>query len=154
MNNFSLDKLMKGLPVAEVTCDSIIAEVSAQLVLKRAESKMTQEDFAKHLGFSQSTLSKYENGIENLTVKKLAELLSKLNLSAELVCRHQENQSYQPRETVELDCRDHGNSVHKPEGTIVPTLYSSSKLKDFGVEIEMGGIDEHGKELWMCLKAS
>jgi transcriptional regulator with XRE-family HTH domain len=140
---------MKGLPVEDVIYNSIIAEISAQLVLKRVKLKMTQEEFAKHLDFSQSTLSKYENGIENLTVKKLAELLSKLNLSAELVCRHQEDhQAYQPR---------HADVPHtyllRSEETIVPQLpLPRSKLERFGIEID-GGVDDCGKELWVYLKA-
>jgi transcriptional regulator with XRE-family HTH domain len=134
MTNLSLDQLMKGQPVKDVTYHSIIAEVSAYLALKRAKSKMTQEEFAKHLDISQSMLSKYENGTENLTVKTMAELLSKLNLSADLVCRHQDNQEYQPRETSGFECKDHGNgSLLRQQEPITMLSLDSPELRKFKI---------------------
>ena len=82
----TIEQILEGYPLAEVIQNEIISEVSAQLMIKRFELKMNQEEFANRLGISQSSLSKYENGTKNLTAKKIGEILGKLELTVKLQC--------------------------------------------------------------------
>lgn len=88
----SLNQMMQDIPLADIIKNNILSEISTQLIMKRMDSGMNQEEFAKSMGISQSMLSKYENGTENLTAKTIAEILSKLNVTADLLCK--------PRATV------------------------------------------------------
>ena len=82
----SEEEILKGIPLADVIKNKIISEVSTQLMSRRLDLDMTQEQFAKHINISQSLLSKYENGTENLTAKSIGDILGKLRLSVELKC--------------------------------------------------------------------
>ncbi|MDR2572676.1 MAG: helix-turn-helix domain-containing protein [Oscillospiraceae bacterium] len=82
----SEEDILKGIPLADVIKNNIISEVSTQLMSKRLDLRMTQDEFAKHIGISQSLLSKYENGTENLTAKSIGDILGRLGLTVELKC--------------------------------------------------------------------
>jgi len=82
-----IGQIMRDYPIDEAISDGIISEVSAQLLLRRIDDGLTQAQLADSMGITQPTLSKYENGTENLTAKTIGEILCKLGLTAKLVCR-------------------------------------------------------------------
>jgi len=85
-NIVSEEEILKSIPLADVIKNKIISEVSTQLMSRRLDMAMTQEQFASHINISQSLLSKYENGTENLTAKSIGDILGKLSLSVDIRC--------------------------------------------------------------------
>lgn len=64
----------------EVMYVSLQASISAEITMKRLELGMNQKQFAKHMGVSQTIISRWENGDANFTLKSLVDIASKLNI--------------------------------------------------------------------------
>lgn len=69
------------LSVADINASKYLGKISAAIVKKRIELNMTQKEFASHMSVSQGMVSKWESGDCNFTVKTLAEIAEKLDLS-------------------------------------------------------------------------
>jgi len=50
---------------------------------ERTKRKLTQEQFAKHIGVKRSTVACYENGINTPSFKRVIAILEKLKVSFE-----------------------------------------------------------------------
>lgn len=83
-NVVDLDELFQlfddKLTLADINASKYLGKISAAIVQKRIELKMTQKEFAGYVDVSQSMVSKWESGDYNFTVKGLAELAEKLNM--------------------------------------------------------------------------
>lgn len=83
-NVVGLDELFQlfddKLTLADINASKYLGKISAAIVQKRIELKMTQKEFAGYVDVSQSMVSKWESGDYNFTVKGLAELAEKLNM--------------------------------------------------------------------------
>lgn len=53
----------------------------------RIELGLSQDDFAKKLGTTQSRISDYENGKARITLEKLNEFCNKANLTVEIIVK-------------------------------------------------------------------
>lgn len=64
----------------DVVFAKLSAEVSTLLSKERIKRQLTQEEFAALLGVKQSQISKWEHGTDNLSLKTISRLASKLDL--------------------------------------------------------------------------
>ena len=101
----------------EVKAEKIKAAISIEIVEKRKEMKMTQTEFAKHLGVSQAMISKWENGDCNFSLSTICEICDMLLLdlkfeiersdSYETVSEPKRNEQWQSLQPL---------SIKKPDG--------------------------------------
>lgn len=66
--------------LADINASKYLGKISAAIVQRRIDLKMTQKEFAEYVDVSQSMVSKWESSDYNFTVKGLAELAEKLNM--------------------------------------------------------------------------
>lgn len=64
----------------DVYATALMARVAMSIADKRYTMKMTQKEFAKKIGISQSMVSKCESGECNFTLQALARVFAKLEL--------------------------------------------------------------------------
>lgn len=79
-----LDAAFDELGNDEKMASNVLSDVALLISEKRISEGMSQKDFAEKLGISQGLLSRYENGSENLSVKKLSEIFCKLDIEPKL----------------------------------------------------------------------
>lgn len=65
--------------------DRLMAEISTAIIKKRTASGLTQEEFARSLGVSQSMISKYESGSYNFSIATLIPILNALHMRLSIV---------------------------------------------------------------------
>lgn len=84
MSETSLSNLIESLTEYADTEELLFAWVNADItnaiIKKRSEMELSQAEFAKFLGISQSAVSKIESNNENFTIKRLIHLAQKLTL--------------------------------------------------------------------------
>lgn len=78
--NELLQLFENDISFADVTAAKYLGKISAAIVKRRTELKMTQKEFAHYLDVSQGMVSRWEGGDYNFTVKGLAEIAEKLGL--------------------------------------------------------------------------
>lgn len=61
--------------------ENFIKKVSSELKIIRIENGDKQEDLALKSGVATSTISRYENGDENLNIDKIAQIIEPYNIS-------------------------------------------------------------------------
>ncbi len=59
--------------------------ISHTILLARKRLKIKQKDLAKRVGISQTTLSKLENGNENINMKTLYKIMRELQLTVDVI---------------------------------------------------------------------
>ncbi|MBQ4219280.1 MAG: helix-turn-helix transcriptional regulator [Butyrivibrio sp.] len=69
-----------GLTEAEVKTAIELAKISARIERCRLDLGMTQQEFAKYIGVTQSMVSKWEGREYNFTIRTLNEICEKVNL--------------------------------------------------------------------------
>lgn len=83
-NVVGLDELFQlfedKITLADINASKYLGKISAAIVQRRIELKMTQKEFATYVDVSQGMVSKWESGDYNFTVKGLTELAEKLNM--------------------------------------------------------------------------
>lgn len=84
-----------------ISCSDIISakclsHISSSIVAKRISLNLSQQEFANKLGVSQSMVSKWEGEDYNFSIKTLADIAAKLNmsLSVSLLDDYEENEQY------------------------------------------------------------
>lgn len=78
------------------TFNVLCAKVSANILKKRIQSGKTQKEFAKYMGVSQGMVSKWESGNYNFTIKAIAEIFDKLNISCKFDVISDSAKAYKP----------------------------------------------------------
>lgn len=106
------------IPSAQKQEAILKGKLAAIIFNKRMELNMTQTEFAKHLGVSQSLVSKWEDGEYNFTVEKISEVATKLGISLDITAENANN-SVRPSKQ-EVFAESYSNSK-----------YSSSKRNHF-----------------------
>lgn len=66
--------LVDSVSESELQAEKHIAQIAAELQLRRKSRGWTQKELADRLGVSQSMVSRWENGEENFTVVTLTKL--------------------------------------------------------------------------------
>ena len=74
-----------GLTAADKAESDMKAEISVCIHEKRLNMNMTQKEFAKFAGVSQTMVSKWESGEYNFTIGNLSRLMTTLGLKIEIV---------------------------------------------------------------------
>lgn len=72
--------LFPELSAAEKKTDYILADIAVKIREKRKTMQMSQKEFAKFLGVSQSMVSKWEGAEYNFSIEKLVDLFTRLDI--------------------------------------------------------------------------
>lgn len=72
------------LSPADVLSSKLMAQVSAAFTRERLKLHLTQSEFAKHIGVTQSQISRWEHGDYNFSLEKIADIAAKLNLDVNI----------------------------------------------------------------------
>lgn len=87
----NLETLIKAMAEQLSNSDIIsakqLAKISAIITKKRLDLKMNQTQFAKHIGVSQSMVSKWESEEYNFTIGALAKICDKLDLELDVTIK-------------------------------------------------------------------
>lgn len=75
-----LDLFEDSISPADVLASKMMSQISAAITKERLKLSMNQQDFASHIGATQSLVSRWEHGDYNFSIRKIAEIASKLNL--------------------------------------------------------------------------
>jgi len=78
ISNELQDLFAQYLKDSDILAATALAKISATITKKRVALNMNQTAFAKHMGVSQSMVSKWESGNYNFTIETIAEICSKL----------------------------------------------------------------------------
>ena len=73
-----------SLDVSDIIEAKLMSETALAITKERLRLKMSQTQFAKHLGVQQSMISRWEQGDYNFTIKKIAEIAAKLNIDVNI----------------------------------------------------------------------
>ncbi len=68
------------LSPADVLSSKLRAQVSTAFTRERLKLHMTQSEFARHIGVTQSQISRWEHGDYNFSLEKISDIAAKLNL--------------------------------------------------------------------------
>lgn len=79
-----LSALTEDLSEEDIVYASVLSDIANAITRERIRRNLTQSEFAALLGVSQAQVSKWENEDTNFTIRKLAEISTKLDL--ELSC--------------------------------------------------------------------
>lgn len=59
---------------ADVLTSKMMAQISNAITRERIKMRLTQKDFANHIGVTQALVSRWEHGDYNFSIKKLLKL--------------------------------------------------------------------------------
>jgi len=85
--------MAEQLNLSDLIAAEQLAKISAKIVKCRLKMDMSQKEFAKFMGVSQSMVSKWESDDYNFSVESLARICEKLNLDLEINLRDQNSQT-------------------------------------------------------------
>ena len=80
--------LIAGIPQEQLISERILAVIGAKIDLKRLEMEMDQKAFAKYMGVTQRTVSRWESGNYNFTISNLASICQKMNMDLDVIVEH------------------------------------------------------------------
>lgn len=72
--------LGEGIPETQLALAMLQGAISAEISMRRQALGMNQQQFAEHMGVTQSMVSKWESGEANFTLKTLVEIAVKLGI--------------------------------------------------------------------------
>lgn len=75
-----LESLTNDADPEALYISAVQAMLSAQIAVRRVEAGLSQVEFAKLMGVTQSQISRWENGDSNPTIETLARIAFRLNL--------------------------------------------------------------------------
>ena len=75
-----ISALSEGMPAEELMLSGLQSLIAAAITMKRHELKMSQKELANTMGVSQTSVSKWESGETNFTLKTLVQIASALGL--------------------------------------------------------------------------
>lgn len=79
-----LELFENTLSPEEVLSAKLISQISTAITKERLRLGMTQIEFADYIDVTQSQISRWERGDYNFSIKKIAEIASKLNLDIDI----------------------------------------------------------------------
>ena len=87
--------LTKGISEEQLKIEKALSVIAAQIFTKRTQMGMGRKAFAKFMGVSQRTVSRWESGTYNFSISTLIVICEKLELSAgewfEKACKKEQN---------------------------------------------------------------
>ena len=75
-----LAEITENMPAEQILSADIISSLSNAITIRRTDMGLSQDQLAKRIGKTQSTISKWENGDMNFTIQLLSEIAVKLNM--------------------------------------------------------------------------
>lgn len=82
--NDLFDLFSDVLTPEDILSAKLMTQFSNAITTERLALNLSQEDFAEHIGVSQSLISRLECGDYNFSFNKAAEITAKLNLNIDL----------------------------------------------------------------------
>jgi len=73
-----------GLSTADITIAKLKADLAVYVFKHRENAGLTQKQFAEKYGISQSTVSKVENGDDNISLRAVVEMSTAFGLELKL----------------------------------------------------------------------
>ena len=73
-----------SLTSSDVLASKLMSQISTAITKERIKLGMNQNDFAEHIDVTQSLISRWEHGDYNFSIKKIAEIATKLNLDVNI----------------------------------------------------------------------
>lgn len=132
----SLNELFSSvMSRAEMSANRQLALISAAIELWRVENNMTQKEFAKFMGVTQSMVSKWESGEYNFSVKILSEISDRMGISLEsLFCGNPPLREYSKRSMASTQTQ-----LCQSTTTSVAPVFEDTNKPNFPFEIISGG---------------
>ena len=81
ISEVSIGEVFTELSSADMNLNNIKASIALAIAKKRLSDGLTQKEFAKKLGVSQSLVARWENGSHNFTIESLNIIASKLDFN-------------------------------------------------------------------------
>lgn len=81
ISEVSIGEVLTELSSADMNLNNIKAIIALAIAKKRLSDGLTQKEFAKKLGVSQSLVARWENGSHNFTIESLNIIASKLDFN-------------------------------------------------------------------------
>ncbi|MCD8124710.1 MAG: helix-turn-helix domain-containing protein [Lachnospiraceae bacterium] len=94
------DLFADSISSADVLSAKLMAQVSNAITRERLLRDMSQTEFAESISVTQSMVSRWECGDYNFSLRKIAEVASKLNLNVDIDIR--ENPAEKPQASCEI----------------------------------------------------
>ena len=83
-----LDELFElfedSLSPSDVLAAKLMSQISTAITKERIKLGMNQKEFAEYIDATQSLISRWEHGDYNFSIKKIAEIATKLNLDVNI----------------------------------------------------------------------
>lgn len=79
-----LDLFSEVLSASDILSSKLMAQVSTAITKERLKMRMNQKEFAGYLGVTQSEISRWEHGDYNFSLKKVAELATRLEMDVDI----------------------------------------------------------------------
>ena len=73
----------ESLNPEDVLTAKLMAQVSSAITNERLHLQMSQQEFAKYIGVPQSLISRWEHGDYNFSIRKISEIMAKLNFDVD-----------------------------------------------------------------------
>lgn len=126
-----LEQMAEGISAQEILAAAQKASIAEQITSWRIQHGMNQTEFAKFIGTTQPTVSKWEDGNFNFTIEKLAEIACKLNLDLTISLRGQASKSAVSANNAQISSCEHFNTI----GFLIPAnWYNATASMSTGLE--------------------
>lgn len=82
--NDLFDLFADALDPSDVLTSKLMSQISTAIMRERIKLRMSQSEFSKHIGASQSLISKWEHGDYNFSIRKLADIATRLGIDVNI----------------------------------------------------------------------
>lgn len=132
-NSSSIQDLLElfedTLSTSDILASKLVAQITTAIVKERLKLHMNQTEFAKRIGVSQAQVSQWEKGDYNFSLRKIAEILSALDLDVNIMVS--DPRTHRPDYTI----------THNSNSSFTKTIVYSADEKSF-----VTASSHHGKQ--------
>ncbi len=133
-NSSSIQDLLElfedTLSTSDILASKLVAQITTAIVKERLKLHMNQTEFAKRIGVSQAQVSQWEKGDYNFSLRKIAEILSALDLDVNIMVS--DPRTHRPDYTI----------THNSNSSFTKTIVYSADEKSF-----VTARSPHGKQM-------
>ena len=139
-NSSSIQDLLElfedTLSTSDILASKLVAQITTAIVKERLKLHMNQTEFAKRIGVSQAQVSQWEKGDYNFSLRKIAEILSALDLDVNIMVS--DPRTHRPDYTI----------THNSNSSFTKTIVYSADEKSF-----VTASSPHGKQKTFSIRA-
>ena len=122
-NSSSIQDLLElfedTLSTSDILTSKLVAQITTAIVKERLKLHMNQTEFAKRIGVSQAQVSQWEKGDYNFSLRKIAEIVSALDLDVNIMVS--DPRTHRPDYTI----------THNSNSSFTKTIVYSADEKSF-----------------------